>query len=121
MASTAADPSTMVQVAARAAEEEAELSPLAPLRTWKPAAREPSLRSAEQSAVLPVVLAPNSLNASGESPPANDAQAASQVTPAGAGWKMAPRRSAAEAVREGSVFFFFFFFLFRERERERKS
>jgi len=66
------------------------------------------LRSAEQSAVLPVVVAPNSLKARGESPsPAKEAQAASQVTPAGAWWKSAPRRSAAEAVREGSASFFF--------------
>ena len=79
-----------------------------PPRSWKPAARVPSLRSAEQSAVLPVVVAPNSLKARGESPsPAKEAQAASQVTPAGAWWKSAPRRSAAEAVREGSASFFF--------------
>ena len=78
-----------------------------PPRSWKPAARVPSLRSAEQSAVLPVVVAPNSLKARGESPsPAKEAQAASQVTPAGAWWKSAPRRSAAEAVREGSASLF---------------
>lgn len=72
-------------------------------KIWKPAARVPSLRRAEQSAVRPVVVSPNSLKASAERPPAKEAQAASQVTPEGAAWKLAPRRSAAEAVREGSV------------------
>ena len=95
--------------AAAAAEADASGPPL-PLRTWKPAARVPSLRSAEHSAVLPVVLCPNSLKASGERPPAKEAQAASQVTPAGAAKKLAPRRSAAEEVREGSVFYWSFFF-----------
>lgn len=99
MASTAAAPSTMVQVGWA----EKPGAPL--LRIWYPAARVPSLRSAEQRAVLPVVLSPNSLKVRGERPPAKEAQAASQVTPVGVAWKPAPRRSAAEAVREGSVDF----------------
>ena len=71
----------------------------------------------------PVVDVPNSLKAKGESPPAKEAQAASQVTPEGAAWKLAPRRSEAEAVREGSVekSFFLLMDVERRKKKERKK